>query len=92
MNSVTPCAAIEGGNIRPQRRASQAFLLIARRQIFGAVSFPLTQTDDASRRQSDSESKVKAADACAQGEDVEGEISHMNLPGPCPYRSSDQKA
>lgn len=78
MNSATPRAAVEGGDIAPQRRRSQK-LLFHRRNQMGAgecVSLNETDADSAWNRQSDTE--IESSASGAEGDDPEvGTKIHM---------------
>ena len=58
IHDSTPRAAVEGRGICPNRRRSQAALLHARDQDAAGCRFPLHETDRASRRHREAQSKV----------------------------------
>ncbi len=80
IHDSTPRAAVEGSEVAPDRCRIHGFVFHARRQDRGGESFPFDVTDDASRSACcEVNSEVEAADAGAEGEDVEGVTIHKRL-------------
>lgn len=79
IHDATPRVAVEGCKIRPNRCLVQPPFLHSRSQYFGTERFPLDVADSASASARQMESEVESANAGAEGEHVEGMISHMPL-------------
>jgi len=63
IHDSTPRTAIEGSQIRPQRRLSQAARFHSRRQVLAGERFPFDPTDCSSASQSQLQAKVQSAPA-----------------------------
>ena len=63
IHDSTPRTAIEGSQIRPQRRLSQAARFHSRRQVFAGEGFPFDPTNCASASQSQFQAEVKSGSA-----------------------------
>jgi hypothetical protein len=72
IHDATPRSAVEGSQIRENRRLIQGAVLHSRCQYFATVTFPLNVADGSSRRNRQSQAEFEAADSGAEGEDVEG--------------------
>jgi len=69
IHDAAPRAAVEGSQIRPNRRIIQPPFFHARRQDFAAVGFVFNAADDASSRDRHSDAEVESA---AAGADADG--------------------
>lgn len=72
IHDATPGAAVEGADIRPDRRRSQSAFFHARRQDFAGEGLPLHINDRSSTSNSSVDSEVEAAAARKEGKNAEG--------------------
>jgi hypothetical protein len=63
IHNATPWAAVEVGNVRPDRRGNHGTLFHARDQNAGGIGFPLHVSDDMEVRHDKLDAEFKAADA-----------------------------
>ncbi|HUX00822.1 MAG TPA: hypothetical protein VMY35_07565 [Phycisphaerae bacterium] len=75
-----PGAAVEGANIRPAKRRTQAQVFMRRRQYLASEGFDLHCTDRSSRRQGEFDSEFESAAPGAQREDIEAVRNHTHPP------------
>ncbi len=75
MNLATPRAAVEGGNIIPDRRLIQGFVFHPRHEGGCREGFPLDVTNSAIFGFCDVQAELQSADAGAKGNSVESIIS-----------------
>jgi hypothetical protein len=78
IHNATPRAAVEGLEIRPNRRRVQASFFHARSQDVGGIGFDLHSTDEASSRHRHSNAEVESPGSGAERQDVEGTKSHIH--------------
>ena len=71
IHDAAPRSPVEGSEIRPANRRTQAEPFMRRRQYLASEAFPLHHTDRSSRRQGQFDSEFEPASAGAQREDVE---------------------
>lgn len=76
IHAATPLAAIEGANIRPDRRRIQGFIFHARSKDAGGIGFPLDITNGLAARDGELESKLKPSGPGAQGQHCGGMTIH----------------
>lgn len=72
MNAVTPRAAVEGGNVRPDRSLIQGRVFHPRHESGRREGFPLDVTNSAISGLGDMEPEFKATDASAERDAGEG--------------------
>lgn len=80
IHEAAPGAAVEGADIRPDRRRSQETRVHRRDQMGNGEGFPLHHNDGARSRNGEVEGKVKPSASGAQADDVErpGTKSHIH--------------
>lgn len=71
VNAATPCAAVEGSGIAPDRSVIQETRSHRCDQVRDGEGLPLHQTDAASAWKRQSDAEIEAASAGAEGEHVE---------------------
>jgi len=72
MNAAAPSAAVEGGNVRPDRSLIQGLVFHPRHESGRRKCFPLDETDSSIAGLGDVQAKIEAADACAERDAGEG--------------------
>lgn len=82
IHDSTPRAAVEGGEVRPDRSRVKGPVLHTRDQPRGGRDFPLQVADAASAWSRDVDAQLEASDAGAESEDVVGTCSHIHDPSP----------
>jgi hypothetical protein len=87
IHDATPGAAVEGADIRPDRRRSQSAFFHARRQDFAGEGFPLHVNDRSSASNNSVDSEVESRAAGKEAENVEG-VSHTPPPSAQTARAS----
>ena len=75
MNFSAPRAAVEGGNVTPERCLIQGLVFHPCHESGCREGFPLDVTNSSISRLGDVETEFKATDACAECNSVEGIIS-----------------
>lgn len=80
LNDSTPRLAIEGSQIRPNRRLVKESLFHARSQNFAGIGFVLHVAYDSSSRERHSEAEIESAGSGAQGQSVDGTCIHIGIP------------
>jgi hypothetical protein len=85
INEAAPWAAVEGADIRPDRRRSQETRVHRRDQMGNGEGFPLHHNDGARSRNGEVEGKVEPSASGAEADDVEagsGTKSHIHAAPP----------
>ena len=77
IHDSTPRLAVEGSQIRPNRRIIQGFVRHARSQDFAAVAFVLNAADDASIPDRQADAEVESPGSGAKAKHVEGRRIHI---------------
>jgi hypothetical protein len=83
IHEATPGSASEGGDIAPHRRSTQDPGLHRCRQSCEREAFPLHQANWASTSNCQLEGEVEASGTGAEGDVVEGTISHIHAARTC---------
>lgn len=81
IHDATPRLAVEGSQIRPQRRRIQKSLLHAARQDLGGERFPFNATDDASKFKDESKPKFASTASGAEWHDADEVTIHTTTSG-----------
>jgi hypothetical protein len=72
IHKATPRAAVEGSEIRPNRRFIHGFIFHARSQDVGGVCFVLNAADDARSWERHADAGIELPDSGADGQDSRG--------------------
>lgn len=72
IHKATPRAAVEGSQIRPNRRRVQLAFVHSRSQDFTGVGFDLDSDDRASIRERQLDASIESPDSGAEGSDIDG--------------------
>ncbi len=88
IHASAPRCSVEAGNVIPDRRRIQGRVFHPRHEAGRGVGFPLDVTHGAGPGLGGVESKLEAAGAGTEGQDVEGTCSHITPPPSPPGRIS----
>jgi hypothetical protein len=80
IHDSTPRAAVEGSQIRPDRRLIQVSRRHARTQDFAGIGFDLHSADEASAWNRQSDSEVESGSSGGETEHIEGRLIHTRRP------------
>lgn len=83
IHDSTPRAAVEGSQIRPDRRFIQSCFRHARSQDFAGIGFDLHSADEASSWNRQSDSEIEPGGSGGETEHVDGRLIHIHLASAC---------